>query len=164
MKASAEKEFAKMIQLMGDAPVWTIGVWKSTIVDATLTGWKTWVPGYNDTKEIQDMKNIKEILDKLPEDSMNIDYKTITPAWREKLLKASGKGADEINNLIWFYKQSCIVANWIREKSVRKELLPKTNVELRLLQAHDKRLDKIAREVMGEVRMKMKKRGFRKMF
>lgn len=82
----------------------------------------------------------------------------------EKLLKASGKGADEINNLIWFYKQSCIVANWIREKSVRKELLPKTNVELRLLQAHDKRLDKIAREVMGEVRMKMKKRGFRKMF
>ena len=153
-----------MIEQMGEAPVWNIRIWKSTIVDATLTGWKTWVPGYSDTKEIQDMKNIKEILEKLPVDSLNVDYKTITPAWKEQLLKASGKNADEINNLIWFYKQSCIVANWIREKHTRKELLPKTNVELRLLQTHDKRLDKIAREVMGDVKMKIKKRGFNKMF
>ena len=75
------------------------------------------------------------------------DASKITNPVRERVARDSGKTIDDVNRLLFAYRQSDIIATWLQLKKKLGESLPKSEEELMSYQTKDVRLQNIARKM-----------------
>jgi hypothetical protein len=51
-------------------------------------------------------------------------YCSFSLSARERIARASGKSVDDVGKLLYFYKQTKIVATWLQLKKSKKEKIP----------------------------------------
>lgn len=96
--------------------------------------------------EAKDMQSFKVILECFTSDELD-DPNKINSFTRERVAKNSTRSIDEVNRLLFAYKQSDIIATWLVLKKKAGEPLPKSEMELMELQEKDLRLRNIARKM-----------------
>jgi len=154
MEKSREADTEKMIEYMSESKVWTLKRWRDTF-ESQLSGWKMYIPGASSAPGVKELKEFKALLDSFKEEELN-DINLVTGAVKARVAAQSGKPIDEVNKLIYFYRQSLIVANWLKLKKDKNEILPKTMTELQSMQEKDPRIRNVAKETMEK---KYKKTG-----
>lgn len=55
-----EKQFVKMMDLMAEAPTWTLRLWRTTL-DEQLGSWISYIPGISSSNEMQTVKKFKGV-------------------------------------------------------------------------------------------------------
>ncbi len=143
-----EEKFSEMLRLMVDTPKWTLKSWKTTM-DSQLDSWTQYIPGVSGTKEMQELKSFKSMLDAMSAAELE-DAQLIKGPQRERIARSAGKPVDEVQKLIFYYKQSVVIASWLQMKKAAKEPLPVTETDLHEMQAKDPRMKAIAQKVMME--------------
>lgn len=141
-----EKQFKEMLDAMIKAPKWTLRNWKATM-DAQLDSWTMWVPGVSSSNEVKELKSFKELLDACSPAELD-NPALIKGPQRDRIATSTGKPLDEVQKLMFYYKQSVVIATWLQMKKNAKEKLPTTEVELNNMQAADQRMKTIAAKVM----------------
>ena len=141
-----EKQFKEMLDSMIKAPKWTLRNWKATM-DAQLDSWTMWVPGVSSSNEVKELKSFKELLDACSPAELD-NPALIKGPQRDRIATSTGKPLDEVQKLMFYYKQSVVIATWLQMKKNAKEKLPNTEVELNNMQAADQRMKTIAAKVM----------------
>jgi len=116
ISGTKEKQFEKMLeQMMATEPKnWTLRPWKKTMEDQ-LNGWIMYVPGVSSTSEVKEIKHFKLMLDVMTDAELDRPHE-INGQARERIAKASGRGADEVARLVFFYRQSLILCTWLQAK------------------------------------------------
>lgn len=135
-----------MIANMSESPKWTLKDWKDTF-ESQLSGWKMYIPGVSSSAGVQELKEFKVMLDSMSLDELE-DLGKVTGIVKIRVSKDTGKSVDEVNRLIYFYKQSLVIATWLRMKKVKGEVLPTTQGEMLKLQETDIRIRDVARDVL----------------
>ena len=158
MEKSREADTEKMIEYMSESKLWTLKRWRDTF-ESQLSGWKMYIPGASSSPGIKELKEFKALLDSFKEEELN-DITLVTGAVKARVATQAGKPIDEVNKLIFFFRQSLIIANWLKLKKDNNETLPKTMLELQAMQEKDPRLRNVAKEAM-EKKYKRSGRGRR---
>jgi len=141
-----EKQFKEMLDMMIVAPKWTLRNWKATM-DSQLDSWTMWVPGVSSSNEVKELKGFKALLDACSPAELD-NPALIKGPQRDRIATSAGKPVDEVQRLLFYYKQSVVIATWLQMKKAAKEKLPTTEVELNHMQASDTRMKNIAAKVM----------------
>jgi signal recognition particle GTPase len=147
VESNKEKQWQLMLQQMTSDGKWSLRKWKG-IIDTQVSSWTMYIPGVSSSAEAKDMKSFKAMLDSFSDTELD-DASKINSLTRERVAKTSGKSIDDVNRLIFAYKQSDIISNWLSLKKSLGESLPKTEEELHTLQASDLRLRNIAKKIMN---------------
>lgn len=147
MSGNKEKQFREMMELMTSVPKWSLKSWKITM-DNQLNSWMMYVPGVSSSDEVKEIKEFTKILDAMT-DSQLENPDAIDGPTREKIAAKAGKPVDDITRMLFFYKQSLIICNWLQMKKKAGEALPSNEQELQEMQSSDGRLGVIAKKVMS---------------
>ena len=147
MSGNKDKQFKEMMDLMTNAPKWSLKSWKVTM-DNQLNSWMMYVPGVSSSEEVKEIKEFTNILDAMTDSELENPDALDGPA-RTRIAAKAGKPVDDITRMLFFYKQSLIVCNWLQMKKKAGEPLPSSEQELQELQSSDGRLGGIAKKVMS---------------
>ena len=147
MSGNKEKQFQEMMDMMTSVPKWSLKPWKKTM-DSQLNSWMMYVPGVSSSDEVKEIKEFKNMLDSMSDAELDNPEAIDGPA-RAKIAAKAGKTVDDVTRMLFFYKQSLIIASWLQMKKKAGEAMPATEQELQELQASDGRLGNIARKVMS---------------
>jgi len=146
LEKSREADTEKMIEYMSESKLWTLKRWRDTF-ESQLSGWRMYIPGASSAPGIKELKEFKTLLDAFKEEELN-DISLVTGAVKARVATTAGKPIDDVNKLIFFFRQSLIVANWLKLKKDNNETLPKTMLELQAMQEKDPRIRNVAQEAM----------------
>ena len=127
---------------MSTSKPWTYKIWSDSL-KKQLSSWTMYIPGVSSSPEVAHLKVFTAILEKMTEDELN-NKSDVNGMARERLAKTSGKTIDEVNKMVFFYKQSLAVATWLQLKVSLKEKIPKTDLEMNEMQEKDHRMRSIA--------------------
>jgi hypothetical protein len=147
MSGNKEKQFREMMELMTTVPKWSLKSWKVSM-DSQLNSWMMYVPGVSSSDEVKEIKEFTNILDAMSDHELE-NPDTIDGPAREKIAAKAGKPVDDITRMLFFYKQSLIICNWLQMKKKAGEALPENEQELQSMQSSDGRLGSIAKKVMS---------------
>lgn len=147
MEDKKVNQFKDMITMMGKNSKWTLRVWRATMTDQ-LGSWTMYIPGVGSSEEVKELKNFKVILDAMKEEELD-NPDLVNGIVRERLARVSGRPPQEVAKLMFFYKQSLVVATWLNKKRECKELLPETEAEMQEMQETDTRMRDIAQKIMS---------------
>jgi signal recognition particle GTPase len=110
-----------MIENMAKSETWTLRTWKSTI-ETQLSSWMMYVPGMSSSDEVKLAKNFKVILDKMKDEELD-DHTLIKAASRDRIVNETNESAETISKLLVYFKQTLILASWLRLKLVEFVIL-----------------------------------------
>lgn len=146
MDKKKEAQFGEMLKQMADAPKWTLRNWKVTM-DSQLDSWTQYIPGVSSSDEMVQLKGFKSMLDAMTDKELDSPALIKHPQ-KERIARASGKPVHQVQTLLHYYSQSCIIAEWLQMKKKANEKLPESETELNEMQAKDPRMKGIAQKVM----------------
>ena len=146
IEGNKEKKFQEMLNMMIASPKWTLRNWKTTMT-GQLDSWTMYIPGVSNSNEIKELKGFKTMLDAMSSEELD-NPGLIKGPQRERIAQSTGKPVDEVQRLLFFYKQSVVIATWLQIKKAAKEKMPTTEAELHLMQSTDPRMKTIAGQVM----------------
>jgi signal recognition particle GTPase len=134
-----------MLASMTSGKKWSLRQWKD-IIDSQASSWTMYIPGMSSSPEVKDIQSFKAMLDCFTDTELD-DASRITSITRERVAKNSSRSIDEVNRLVFAYRQSDIIATWLALKKSLGEPLPKSEADLVTEQENDKRLGTIARKM-----------------
>ena len=146
MEKRKEEQFGVMLKQMADAPKWTLRNWKVTM-DTQLDSWTQYIPGVGSSDEMVELKAFKAMLDAMTPKELD-NPELIKHPQKERIARTCGKPVDQVQKLMHYYSQSCIIAEWLQVKKKANEKLPESEVELNEMQSKDARMKAIAQRVM----------------
>ena len=142
---SKEKQWETLLTSMTSGNKWSLREWKR-IIDSQMSSWTMYIPGVGSSNEVKDLKSFKTMLDCFSEAELD-DVNKVTAIARQRIAQNSSRSVDDVNRLIFAYKQSDILATWLSLKKSQGEVLPKSEEELLDLQSKDQRIKAIAKKM-----------------
>ena len=112
---TTENQFKKMLEMMTTSPKWTLRPWKATM-ENQLNSWSMYIPGVSSSSEVKEMKHFKDMIDAMTDEEVDDPLHKLNGPARERIGRATGRTADEVTRLLFFYKQSLIVSTWLQER------------------------------------------------
>ena len=142
---SKEKQWEMLLSSMTSGNKWTLREWKR-IIDSQMSSWTMYIPGVGSSNEFKDLKSFKAMLDCFSEAELD-DINKVTAIARQRIAQNSNRSVDDVNRLIFSFKQSDVLATWLSLKKAQGESLPKSEEELVELQSRDMRIKSIAQKM-----------------
>ena len=102
MSGNKDKQFKEMMDLMTNAPKWSLKSWKVTM-DNQLNSWMMYVPGVSSSDEVKEIKEFTNILDAMSDHELE-NPESIDGPTREKIAAKAGKPVDAITRMLFFYR------------------------------------------------------------
>ena len=102
-----------------------------------------YIPGVGSSPEVKDLKTFSSILEAMSDKELD-NLEELNATKRTEIAKKAEKTLEEVTRMIFFFKQSLIVATWLTQRKTLGEKLPKTEAELQVLQEKDVKLKAIA--------------------
>lgn len=140
-----EKQWEVLLSSMTSGNKWTLREWRR-IIDSQMNSWTMYVPGVGSSHEVKDLKSFKAMLDCLTEEELD-DVNKVNALSRQRVAQSSNRSVDDVNRLIFAFKQSDILATWLTLKKSQGERLPMSEEELLELQGKDQRVKNIAKKM-----------------
>lgn len=103
-----------MVNLMTTQKKWTLRPWKQ-MMEEQLSSWLLYIPGISGSKEVTELKGMKEILDAMTNEELDSPDK-INGKARERISTASKRSIDDVRMLLYAFRHSQIVFEWINLK------------------------------------------------
>jgi DnaJ-domain-containing protein 1 len=140
-KATKQDQTASLLEFISGLERFNFEVWgefMKTKMDEHGFSWKSKLPGFNRSFEIEQSKSTLEIIS-----AMSVDERTckvpIRPESVERIAAASGTSTDQVEQLIQGISQYAQIHRWMRRRTLEGILPPKDLAELRIAMALDRR-------------------------
>ena len=114
IEGNTEETFRKMIDRMTLADKWTLRNWKESFEDQ-LNSWRMYIPGASSAPGVQEIKDYKNIMEKMTVQELE-DFTLINGAAKLRVSKDSGKSVDDVNKLLFHFRQTLIMSTWLKLK------------------------------------------------
>lgn len=157
VEGSKEKHFESMVKSMLEFPNWTLRPWKQTM-EGQLSSWFMYIPGMSGTKEVQQIKKFKSMLDCIPDKELD-NPELIDGVSKARIALKAEVPVEDVNKLLHYYRQSYVVQQWLIMKKSAGERIPANETELQSMQDTDVRVRSIAKRVMAGGGARQRKGG-----
>ena len=141
-----EKNFIEQLQSLSSGKPYSMADWKVSI-EGQVSSWRSYIPGVSGSAEMEQLKSYKKIMDSMSDTELSKPENIKGPA-RERIARESGENIDDVARVIFSFRQSLVLREWLLLKKKNGEALPETEVELQQMQETDQRLKGIAQRIL----------------
>ncbi len=121
-----------MVETMVTTPTWTLRSWRGTM-EKQLDSWMMYIPGMSGSTEVKMLKNFKcklwialnitfqyefyvsVLLDTMTPDELD-EVKAVDGPARERIAAKTQQDPDEISKLLFYFRQTKVLALWLQLK------------------------------------------------